>query len=357
MVDRTSNNNLPLPSKGSFEGTWGTDIMNNDMTDKLETAVPIRDFESNLTDYTPHDGAKFEATDTEVVYYGDGSSWNKADTSGQDPTFNTVTATDGITTESGATINGAEASFGTLADLSVALDTSTTEADEDSFSVEFADQAGTSPAATIKWLRDAANGYAFKVTDTTNATDILTVHDNTNIDLHGNDAVNVNEIYGGDGTGGSVNYANRNIKTGGGTWTVRDTTNGVDIARFVEAGGLEIANGGIHVIGGDVTFDHALTVGSGLDLGATDIQTVDDIYTSTGDSYIFAGNSETSDLYLRNRHLGQTFLQMKSVDTTVNAPNGLNSNGNPVPYSSTGTEYDIQKNGTDGAGIINFKTE
>ena len=41
---------------------------------------------------------------------------------------------------------------------------------------------------------------------------------------------------------------------------------------------------------------------------------------------------------------------------TPNHPNGVESGGDPVPKSSQGTEYDIQKNGADGAGVINFKT-
>lgn len=81
---------------------------------------------------------------------------------------------------------------------------------------------------------------------------------------------------------------------------------------------------------------------------------------------------DTDDLMVTNReaggalHLaandgtgGQEAIGMTIPSGTTprpNAPNGLDSGGDPVPKSSTGTEYDIQKNGTDGTGVINFKT-
>jgi len=75
----SNNHDLPRPNPGDFDGTWGTDVMNDDMTQKLEERLVARDTEANLSNYTPYDEAIFVATDTGAVYDGDGSSWNKAE--------------------------------------------------------------------------------------------------------------------------------------------------------------------------------------------------------------------------------------------------------------------------------------
>ncbi len=81
MTDKnpTTNHDLPRPATGTFEGTWGEDVMNNDMTDKLEKKLVARDTESNKGNYTPYSNAIFIATDTGAVFDGDGTSWNKAE--------------------------------------------------------------------------------------------------------------------------------------------------------------------------------------------------------------------------------------------------------------------------------------
>lgn len=74
----TQNHDLPRPDSGTFEGTWGTDVMNDDMTAKLEERLVARDTESNLSNYEAYEDAIFIATDTGAVYDGNGTSWEKA---------------------------------------------------------------------------------------------------------------------------------------------------------------------------------------------------------------------------------------------------------------------------------------
>jgi len=71
----TTNHNLPKPAKGDLDGTWG-DTVNEELTQRLEERVEIRDVQSNLGNYTPYEDAAFRATDTGRIYLGDGSGWN-----------------------------------------------------------------------------------------------------------------------------------------------------------------------------------------------------------------------------------------------------------------------------------------
>lgn len=71
----TDNHELPRPTPGSFEGSWGEDVMNDDLTAKLEERVPIVDVSDNRGNYEPYDDAAFLARDTGQVSIGDGESW------------------------------------------------------------------------------------------------------------------------------------------------------------------------------------------------------------------------------------------------------------------------------------------
>jgi hypothetical protein len=56
---------------------------------------------------------------------------------------------------------------------------------------------------------------------------------------------------------------------------------------------------------------------------------------------------------------GQVGTSSDPVDVeanTITAANSITENGNDV-VSSPDSDYEIQKNGTDGSGVINFKTE
>lgn len=72
MAD-TDNNEYNRPAQGSTD--WHIPL--NENFTQLDTDVEIRDTDSNRSNYTPKDKAKFVATDTHEVYLGDGNNWNK----------------------------------------------------------------------------------------------------------------------------------------------------------------------------------------------------------------------------------------------------------------------------------------
>lgn len=68
-MDETPNHNFNQYQHG--ERPWG----HQEDFEELEEIVPIRDVESNLSNYTPHGGATFIATDTGAVFDGTGEEW------------------------------------------------------------------------------------------------------------------------------------------------------------------------------------------------------------------------------------------------------------------------------------------
>lgn len=80
----TDNHGYQIPDPGSED--WHVPI--NDNFEAFETDIEVRDEFSNLSEYEPHDGAKFLATDTGAAYVGDGSDWNWLRSTGGSPTLN-----------------------------------------------------------------------------------------------------------------------------------------------------------------------------------------------------------------------------------------------------------------------------
>lgn len=70
-MDRTPNHGFHTYEPGDTDWSHSKDMA------LLEVAVPIRDREEFLGEYEPHDGAKFEATDTGKAFIGDGSGWKR----------------------------------------------------------------------------------------------------------------------------------------------------------------------------------------------------------------------------------------------------------------------------------------
>ena len=68
----TTNHGYNEPERGATN--W--DVPLNENFERLDTAVEIRDTESNRDSYEPKQGAKFLATDSKKAYLGDGSQWN-----------------------------------------------------------------------------------------------------------------------------------------------------------------------------------------------------------------------------------------------------------------------------------------
>lgn len=72
-VPATQNHKLNVPEEGYDD--WDNPL--NDNFDELDRRTPIRDLEENRSEYDPRHNAKFEATDTGKMWYGDGTSWNQ----------------------------------------------------------------------------------------------------------------------------------------------------------------------------------------------------------------------------------------------------------------------------------------
>jgi hypothetical protein len=70
MAD-TPNHDYNVPQQGTQD--WHNPL--NENFEAFEVDIELRDSEANLGDYTPTDGAKFLATDTGVVYTGNGTTW------------------------------------------------------------------------------------------------------------------------------------------------------------------------------------------------------------------------------------------------------------------------------------------
>ena len=71
MPNYTDNHELQLFSDSEEPWEHRSDF------EHLDTAVEIRDIDSERSNYDPKDGALFLATDTGEVYLGDGSSWSQ----------------------------------------------------------------------------------------------------------------------------------------------------------------------------------------------------------------------------------------------------------------------------------------
>lgn len=69
----TENHSYSTPDSGSTD--WDVPINTN--FERLDRDVEVRDLESQLSSYTPKDGAKFFAIDTGALFVGDGSAWTE----------------------------------------------------------------------------------------------------------------------------------------------------------------------------------------------------------------------------------------------------------------------------------------
>ncbi|ESP90015.1 hypothetical protein [Candidatus Halobonum tyrrellensis] len=70
-MTETPNHEYNAPAKGTKD--WHLQL--NENFAELDADIEIRGAEADKGDYEPKEGAKFEATDSGAVYYGDGSSW------------------------------------------------------------------------------------------------------------------------------------------------------------------------------------------------------------------------------------------------------------------------------------------
>ncbi|WP_380677901.1 hypothetical protein [Salinigranum sp. GCM10025319] len=71
----TPNHDYNTPQKGTAD--WHVPL--NENFKRIDKDLPIRDSEANKGNYEALRGAKYEATDSGAIYYGDGTSWVLAD--------------------------------------------------------------------------------------------------------------------------------------------------------------------------------------------------------------------------------------------------------------------------------------
>lgn len=93
----TDNHNYETPERGATD--WDKSLNTNFRY--IDRDVEIRDIDSAKGDYNPKNGAKFLATDTENVYVGSGNEWLRLATSGEDPLFDAVSASEVVDRNSG----------------------------------------------------------------------------------------------------------------------------------------------------------------------------------------------------------------------------------------------------------------
>lgn len=82
----TDNHEYNVPEPGSLD--WHVPL--NDNFRQLDADVEIRDADANRSQYVPKTGAKYFATDTSAVYLGDGTTWNRIESSGKNPSLQSL---------------------------------------------------------------------------------------------------------------------------------------------------------------------------------------------------------------------------------------------------------------------------
>lgn len=73
-MPETPNHSYNVPDEGATD--WHRPL--NENFRQYDTDIEIRDTAANLSNYQPTDGAKFLATDTGLIYLGDGTEWTPA---------------------------------------------------------------------------------------------------------------------------------------------------------------------------------------------------------------------------------------------------------------------------------------
>lgn len=71
-MTETPNHSYNVPEQG--DENWHEPL--NENFQQYDTDIEIRDTDDAKTQYEPQDGAKYLATDTGIIYTGDGESWN-----------------------------------------------------------------------------------------------------------------------------------------------------------------------------------------------------------------------------------------------------------------------------------------
>lgn len=190
--------------------------------------------------------------------------------------------------------------------------------------------------------------------------------------------------------GAAVDGWNFYLYTGGvgnNTILIYDNNNDQIIASFAEGGDVNVPNGALQQAGTDVALTSRFPIpnsdlsnstlsvaGNSVGLGGSTTPDLSDFNSASanvdmGENLLTAlagvqgpqGQSldinSAGDDWVNIGDEQNDYIRIKPMDEVVNILTGtLQQGGDPVTSSSTGTQYDIQKNGTDGTGVINFKT-
>ena len=105
-MSETPNHGYNVPEEGAAD--WHRPL--NENFEQYDTDIEIRDQEADRDDYEPKAGAKFVATDTGVVYLGDGTDWTAEMVLGtheeNDGTSNVVFGTDAVQIDGNIEVSG-----------------------------------------------------------------------------------------------------------------------------------------------------------------------------------------------------------------------------------------------------------
>jgi streptogramin lyase len=200
MPTNTENNNFRRPVSGDKD----YDYSFNTFFGQLDKAVEIRDIDANRSGYTPKDGAKFFATDTEDVYLGNGSNWVHVSGSGDSPSFDSVAVSGAVSasdiTADAITINDMLSTSSTATGDDVAVKLEGTDAldnvipspqvefvSEDDSTTTTVHHSGTIEQDGTSLRLDAKDGGAVLDIDGGNNELSLT---NADLDVNGNDITN-----------------------------------------------------------------------------------------------------------------------------------------------------------------------
>lgn len=218
---------------------------------------------------------------------------------------------------------------------------------------------------TVTGPDDAAGTVTFQPGSDTGATGTPSMNVNVDgtLDMNGNSISNIGEgssigshsmtaMYNGTSNYGYYEVENNNGRGayfgwGDGSGTVNLTLDNASTLK-INGGDIDISGGTIEGFALEDQSSPALR--AALDSSATSSQWVDmaRLNDANGDNYRWHANLSNNEPFL-------VYNQTTSTRLLEVRDRGVRIKGNDAVVSSSG-QYDIQKNGTDGTGIINFKT-
>lgn len=360
MTRETDRHNWTVPTEGDNDYEITFDQFFND----LDSDVEIRDDEQFLSGYDPELGAKFFATDTGVIYIGDGNQWNELplrdhNTRHEDGGADEIDVTGLSGTLQDPQEPVTESVEDIVSSLLIASGAITTTYDDaaNTLTVGFDESAlsffdGTNLTAnvdaTTATFNDMTATEGFVTTSPSSGTDIANKDyvDAVAQGLDWQESVLAEQndppasptdgdryLVGATPTGAWDTHAGELTQYVTDTWEFYVPDEGT--ATFIENEDLLK----VYQNGSWMPFGSAINHGSLTGLGNDDHTQ----YVLVDGSRAMSGTLTLSD--------GSTAASQNWVNTSADVPNAdFADNADNVDG------YDVQKDGTDGSGIINFKT-